>query len=138
MSTTDEMLCLWEQAGPRPHEVLQEEGVYDTFVDILRTSPLDLDQAVFRGTYRHSELDVGDLLDYSDAPKAWSLSAKVAHRFVDRTPTPVILRLESPRYGLLHMDSFYGEEECILPPAQYRVVKRDVTAGVTHLMVEHA
>ncbi len=44
------ILQTWDQAGERPYEVLQQEGLYDDLLRVLDSSPIVLDQHIFRGT----------------------------------------------------------------------------------------
>lgn len=128
------ILQTWDQAGERPYEVLQQEGLYDDLLRVLDSSPIVLDQHIFRGTKRHSELDVGDVLNYPYAT-SWSKSFDNALYFVEEEETPVILSLFS--YNSInaiynHYNS-YGENEAIVQPITLRVTNKARIGKITIL-----
>lgn len=118
-------LELWDQAGDRPYEVLQEEGVYDDFMKYLGSASYIIEKPLFRGSSRHAELKAGDILQYS-YPTSWSLDKTAAARFIGEVNTPVIIILTSdkPIKGVKNYSNTYKEEEVIVYPIKVRVVNK--------------
>lgn len=125
------ILQLWDQAGERPYEVLQEEGLYDDFIRYLDASSLSIPYPIFRGTRRHADLKINDLLSYG-YPTSWSNSYDKAFNFVESGDTPVILSFTSvsPVRALLNPYNSYNEEEVIIHPITLRVTNK-YTRGKT-------
>lgn len=130
------ILQTWDQAGERPYEVLKQEGLYDVLLRVLNSSPIVLDQSIFRGTKRHSELDVGDDLNYPYAT-SWSKSFDNALNFVEEEETPVILSLFSynPINAIYNHYNSYGENEAIVQPITLRVTNKARIGKMTILEV---
>lgn len=113
------MLKIWDQAGERPYEVLQEEGLYDEFMDILSSSILCTKYNIYRGTMRHLNIRVGDEFIYT-YPTSWTQNIKVATNFI--SPGHVIFCIEpSCLRALPNTYNSYGEEEFILYPTSFQV-----------------
>ena len=116
-------LELWDQAGEQPYEVLKEEGLLDEFLKRLDKTYYDLSKHLFRGTHRHYEKSIGDVIVY-DYPSSWSSSDKVAQRFIDGEDHKVILRFITT--GLIkaveNTKNSYDEQEFILHPMLLSIV----------------
>lgn len=52
------------------------------FNNLLLGSQIDSNTKLYRGTRRHSDLNVGDILDYK-YPTSWSLNYDTALAFID-------------------------------------------------------
>lgn len=118
---------LWDQAGERPYEVLKEEGLYDDFMKALNSTSYNLQFPLYRGTIRHSEKVVGDVIDYVE-PSSWSSNPENASRFILEAENPVLLQLVTQ--GLVkaveNPKNTYGEEEFILYPCQLQIVSKHI------------
>ena len=125
MSELEELLLIWDQAGERPYEVLQELGKYDRFLDYLDEGQIQLGQPLYRGTRRHQELQRGDVLKYYYAT-SWSSDQEIAERFVDGTINPVILIFSSTdvNRGIHNYMNTYDEGEVIFAPFNLLVTDR--------------
>lgn len=119
------LLQLWAQAGERPYEVLFEQGVYCDFLGYLNSSRMRLDSSIFRGTRRHQELVIGNLLDYT-YPTSWSTRVEIAFNFVEEEKRPVILSFTSdqPVGWVCNPYNAYEENEIILAPTLLIVTSR--------------
>ena len=114
----------WDQAGERPYKVLQELGYYDYFMDFLGEQEIYLSDCLYRGTVRHYDLLIGDILDYN-YPTSWTSDYQIASYFIEDSPKQVILELcpaidenneEIPINGILNQYNSYDEQEAILHP----------------------
>ncbi len=130
------ILQTWDQAGERPYEVLQHEGLYDDFLRFLYSSSILIDQHIFRGTKRHSDLNIGDLLNYS-YPSSWSTSFDNAFNFVEEEQSPVVLSFFSPSpvNALYNPYNSYNENEVIIQPIILRITNKEKINGTTILEV---
>jgi hypothetical protein len=133
MATLEEILRVWDQAGERPHELLQEMGLYPQLLAALRTQSAG-PRRVYRGTVRHAELVVGDTLVY-DRPTSWSVARDKAALFIENSTIPTPTSCSPPRTVMLSLraarvlpnpHNSYGEEEAILPPSVLIVTQRTV------------
>ena len=118
-------LELWDQAGDRPYEVLQEESVYDAFMKHLESCSYVITKALFRGSSRHADLEMGDILDYK-YPTSWSLDKIAATRFIAEAKMPVIILLTSskPIRALENHSNTYNESEVVVHPLKVCVVRK--------------
>lgn len=131
------LLC-WSEAGNRPYEYLQEEGLYDDFMTALSKSSCHLETKLYRGTHRHSELLIGDILTY-EYPTSWSSSHSVALRFIEKTENPVMLELLPENNSIQAIENILNrrnEHEFILFPLKLRVVKKDFDGKITVLQCQ--
>ena len=120
-------LQLWNYAGERPYEVLIQEGVYDQFVDHLKSQTYDFDQDeyIYRGTRRHSELEIGGVLEYT-YPTSWTLDRDMSMRFIEGESNGVILafRSDQPIMAMYNEENSYEELEVIVYPITLIVIAK--------------
>ena len=137
MEEIEELLRIWDQAGERPYEVLQELGVYDEFLQYLNESQVLPTQPIYRGTLRHQELQQDDLLEYT-YPTSWSSSENIAKNFISEMPDPVILVFSANELvnGVYNTENTYDEREVILAPIIFTVIDRQDIDGYIYLHLE--
>jgi hypothetical protein len=131
-----EMLLVWSESGERPFEVIKEMGKEDEFLYFVSKYKV-LARSFYRGTLRHGELQVGDILDYT-YPTSWSLSKDSAMNFIEESGEGVLLVVIEGTYcGVENTSSYYkNEREVILAPAKFIVIERSVTNGVVTLILK--
>jgi hypothetical protein len=120
-----EALEIWDGAGQQPYLALQEDGYYDFFMEVLNKQKLVLSTPVYRGTVRHSELEVGNTFVY-DYPSSWSTSKEKALEFGtldDPKSVLLIFFSYSPVRGIHNPFNSNGEDEVILAPMTLKITK---------------
>jgi hypothetical protein len=129
-------LSYWDQAGERPYEVLIENGLDKFFSAQLEISTYMIKDKIYRGTSRHSQLEIGDTLDYR-YPTSWSTNFENACNFVDGVDTPVILMLSSVSLikAIENTENTYKENEVIVSPIILSVIKKYQKKNLTILEV---
>ena len=132
----EEVLSYWDQAGQRPYEVLIEQGLYEFFLGQLEKASLMLENKIYRGTGRHSQLGVGDILLYT-YPTSWTYDLDTAKLFVEELPNGVILVFSSdqPIKAIENHKNTYREDEVIIHPLNLKVIKKYEKKGLTILEV---
>lgn len=122
-------LEIWDQVGENPYEVLQEEDEYDFFMNILDAQKLILTYPIYRGTIRHSDLKVGDTIDYV-YPKSWTTNLEMASEFIKvgtkEFSGTVILCFTSkkPVKGIPNPYNTNNEDEVILAPMTLIITRK--------------
>lgn len=121
-------LQTWDQAGERPHELLAEEGMLDDLMETLNNRVIDLSKTslprLFRGTRRHSELNMGDTFEYT-YPTSWSFSLNCAKLFIGTLETQVIFQIEDVCVkGMKNTENSNNEHEAILYPLKFKVISK--------------
>jgi hypothetical protein len=107
-------LQLWDQAGERPYEVLIKENLYDSFLEHIKNMEIDHDGFLYRGTRRHSELNIGDKFVYN-YPTSWSTNYDNASNFVEQKQVIIKLNVNANKvFGIYNDQNSYGEKEYIL------------------------
>ena len=130
-------LRLWDQAGERPSEVLEEEGLLDFFLEQLERSRYDLSQVtLYRGGTRNQELQKYNVKDYNYI-SSWSLSKEIASYFFEGADTKVMFVLNGPGaiHALENHYNTYNELEVIVAPIKLVVTSRVVIDSITYLYV---
>lgn len=122
---SEEALLLWSQAGERPYEVLKEQELFESFMKYLIGCSYLIKNYLYRGTRRHSELKIGEILNYT-YPTSWTTRFENATNFVQEIGSPVIISLSSKETlrGLENYKNTYGEYEVILYPLILKVVNK--------------
>jgi len=121
------MLLIWTQAGKRPYQKLEDLGLLEKFLSILENTEFKLTHPIYRGTWRHAQLQPGDILDYSGYPTSWSKSFEVSTSFAEGTSEPVVFKLvrDTPIKAILNTENAKIEQEIILAPEMFKVVTRE-------------
>lgn len=125
-------LQLWDQAGERPYEVLKEENLYDVFLDHIKNIEVDDVEHLYRGTKRHSDLNIGDKISYT-YPSSWSSSYNNAKNFVDEENIKVIIKLNvsnNKLFGIYNDYNSYDEKEYIMYPFTLTITNKYVVNNV--------
>lgn len=116
---------IWDVAGQEPYKALQEDGLYDFFMETLNKQKVNLKIPVYRGTVRHSELKVGETFRYN-YPSSWSVDYKVASGFgTANDPKSIVLSFTSttPVKEIYNPYNSNNENEIILAPMLLKVTK---------------
>lgn len=134
-----DMMQIWAEAGERPHEVFIEEGIFHDFMDMLALQNIVIDDDyIFRGTRRHEELSIGDILKY-EKPTSWSTQEKIATFFIDECVNKVLLILKNCKLVGSINEANYGcghkEDEIVLAPRDLKVVDKQIKGDVVYLYV---
>ena len=137
----EEALTMWDQAGPKPYEVLIEYGYYQDLLDELDQSKYNLKDYIYRGLcgsdYSKTLRDckVGDSIDLTQHPTSWSLELDVAMGFIYDDTDKVILKLSSklPLSALYNTYNSYKEYEVILNKTTLLVINVTTSEDVVVL-----
>src|SRR5574337_330139 len=115
----EKVLEAWNYAGEQPYQVLIDLGWYDNFLQYLQTQRYKINDGIYRGTRRHSELEIGDKLTYH-YPTSWSLDIDVASEFISDIPNSVILVFNYTQsvIAIPNHKNTYSEHEVILYPTE--------------------
>lgn len=119
------MLFYWDQAGERPYQLFKDMKIYDKFIQYLDISCY-INENIYRGTRRHQELEINDILDYQ-YPTSWSLNQNIAENFIIGVETPVLL-IYSSENAIKGLKNEYGmndEEEFILYPSKLKIISKE-------------
>lgn len=130
-------LQLWDQAGERPYEVLKQENLYDQFMNYIKDLEINNIGNLFRGTRRHSELNIGDKITY-DYPSSWSESYENSLNFVAEETIPVIIKLNTNKnklFGIYNNQNSYNEKEYILYPFETTIKNKYLSDNIIVLEI---
>ena len=129
-------LQMWDQAGERPYELLKEHNLLDILINSIFEESFSLEEPIYRGTRRHSQLEIGDILKY-DYPTSWSIEKSIAEKFNDEELTPVIIELSSNNsiHALYNHLNSYQEFEVIVNPISLIVNDKYMENNTTILKV---
>lgn len=121
----DLILSTWEQAGERPYEVLDAEGLLPTLHDYLIKNNIIIPNPIYRGTYRHFELQPNDIHKY-EYITSWTESMDVAKNFIEDMEHQVIFCLTSdkPLNALYNYKNLYNEKEYIIAPINIKITQK--------------
>ncbi len=137
--TIDEILQYWTHAGERPFEYMIELGYDKILLHELSRSFISLsDGALYRGSRRNNELQIGDIKNY-DYPSSWSDSITVAESFTHECANQVIFILQGDKtiHAISNQGSFFDDEkETIVAPIILRIIGREEKDGIIFLECE--
>lgn len=92
---------------------------------MLANSTLDLEQALYRGTDRHQQLKVGDVHSY---PSSWAFKLSNALNFINEGGVVFALQ-PCVLHAIVNHYNSYGENEVIVAPFSFTVVKKETRRG---------
>ena len=125
----DDILLIWSYAGERPYEIVPEY-----FSDLMEETYLE--DAIYRGTRRHHNLQVGDVLEY-DYPTSWTHDLDVAKRFIEGEHNIILRYWGESIKGVYNHRNTYHEDEFIVAPHSFIVTEKfDIDNEHTMLVLE--
>lgn len=114
----NEIVSYWVAAGEQPYEVLIEENIYETFLELLKTKKYQIYDKLYRGLYNTYDVHMDNI-----HPTSWTTHYETALNFVNHSNGTILcLTSQSAICATEVKNDYYDEKEVIIFPIRLKTV----------------